>query len=90
MESPSAYQKESLKLIKKYLVEKEKRGVDINLSPLCDFITWVDCIGKEKIKLIKKNRTISFKMVYLFLKEFFFIKDKYLELKTSKDSDVDI
>ena len=90
MESPSAYQKESLKLIKKYLVEKEKRGVDINLSPLCDFITWVDCIGKEKIKLIKKNRVISLKMVYLFLKEFFFIKDKYLELKTSSFSNKNI
>tara|TARA_B100000963_G_scaffold60448_1_gene48357 strand:+ start:31111 stop:32412 length:1302 start_codon:yes stop_codon:yes gene_type:complete len=86
MNSPATYQKESLRLIKKYLSEKEKCGVNISLSPLCDFITWTDCIGKEKIKLIKKKENLSLKMIYFFIKEFFFIKDKYKEFKTNNFS----
>ena len=44
----------ALDLIKKYNKKCKKKSVNINLSPFCDFVTWADCVGNEKIKLLQK------------------------------------
>lgn len=77
MLNPEIYQEQSIRLAKKYLKKKENDGVNIRLSPLCDFITWADCLGNEKIKLLVEKKNVSLKIIYLFLKEIFFIKDSF-------------
>ncbi len=77
MLNPEIYQEQSIRLAKRYLKKNEKDGVNIRLSPLCDFITWADCLGNEKIKLLVDKKNISFKIIYLYFKEIFFIKDSF-------------
>ena len=77
MLNPEIYQEHSISLVKRYLKKKEKDRVNIRLSPLCDFITWADCLGNEKIKLLVDKKNISLKIIYLYLKEIFFIKDSF-------------
>ena len=77
MLNPEIYQEQSIRLAKRYLKKNEKNGVNIRVSPLCDFVTWADCLGNEKIKLLIEKKNISLKIIYLFLKEIFFIKDSF-------------
>ena len=49
----SNFQRESLKKAKTYLKKSLNKNVDIEISPCCDFVTWVNCLGYQKIKLLK-------------------------------------
>ena len=51
----------------------KKKSVNINLSPFCDFVTWADCVGNEKIKLLQKNSFISFSYLKNIIKGIFFV-----------------
>ena len=74
MLNPEIYQEQSIRLAKKYLKKKEKDGVNIRLSPLCDFITWADCLGNEKIKLLVEKKKYKLKNNLLIFKRNFFYK----------------
>jgi hypothetical protein len=63
----------TLNIAKKYHKKNKNRSIDISVSPFCDFVTWADCIGNEKIKLLQKNRLISFQYFKNILKEIFLI-----------------
>ena len=60
---------DTINLAKKYLKLRKKTGVDISISPFCDFVIWADCIGNEKIKLISKKKYLSIDLVKNFIKE---------------------
>ena len=45
----------SLKLAKNYIQNSKLKGIDVGLSPLCDFVIWTECLGKQKLKLLRKN-----------------------------------
>lgn len=68
---------------KKYLKYCKKKSIDVGLSPYCDFVTWADCVGNEKIKLLAKGKFLSFGIIKNFLKEVFFISKNYKYLKKS-------
>ena len=38
----------SLKLAKNYIQNSKLKGIDVGLSPLCDFVIWTECLGKQK------------------------------------------
>ena len=61
---------DTINLAKKHLKLRKKTGVDISISPFCDFVIWADCIGNEKIKLFIKNKLFSFDLIKNFIKEF--------------------
>ena len=63
----------ALNLIKNYFKKCKKKKVNINISPFCDFVTWADCIGNEKIKLFQQNSYISFSYLKNIIKEIFFV-----------------
>ena len=63
----------TLNIAKKYHKKNKNRSIDISVSPFCDFVTWADCIGNEKIKLLQKNRLSSFQYFKNILKEMFLI-----------------
>ena len=75
------FQLSSLIAAKKYLRRKKKSGVDISLSPFCDFVTWAECLGKENLKTITKNKQFSLNLFFSFLKEIFFIRNSYAVYK---------
>ncbi len=63
----------ALNLVKKYNKKCKKKTVNINISPFCDFVTWADCIGNEKIKLLQKKSFISFPYLKNIFKGIFFL-----------------
>ncbi len=78
------FQLKSLLAAKKYLHSNYKKGVNIEVSPFCDFITWADCLGKEKLSLISNKKSLSMNLIYLYLKEIFYIKNNYSVFKNFK------
>jgi len=44
-----------IKLVKKYLINCKKTGVDIALSPKCFITTWALTPGYFKLKSLKEN-----------------------------------
>ena len=46
----------TLKLAKKYLKNCRNKGVEIETSPLCDFVTWSNCLGYQKLLLLNDKR----------------------------------
>ena len=62
-----------LELAKKYLQNCQKRGVNIKVSPLCDFVIWTECLGNEKVKLLQQKKFLSLNFFYALIKEFFSI-----------------
>ena len=63
----------TLNIAKKYHKKNKNRSIDISVSPFCDFVTWADCIGNEKIKLLQKNKLFSFHYLKNIFKEIFLI-----------------
>jgi hypothetical protein len=63
----------ALKLIKKFNKRCIIKSIDINISPFCDFVTWADCIGNDKIRLMQKKSFISFSYLKNMIKEIFFV-----------------
>ena len=73
--NPYKLQARSIHLAKNYLNSKKKEGIDINLSPFCDFYIFAECLGREKLSLLSKRKFISFKLIFLFLKQLLFIRN---------------
>jgi len=71
------FQKESLKKAKAYLKKSLNKNIDIEISPCCDFVTWVNCLGCQKIKLLKNNAILSFGFLKALLIEIFSIGKNY-------------
>ena len=75
----------SLFIANKYLKKCKDKGIDINVSPLCDFVTGADCLGYQKLLLLKNNKSFSINFFINFLKELLAIGNNYKFLKfTSK------
>ena len=75
----------SLFVANKYLKKCKDKGIDIGVSPLCDFVTWTDCLGYQKLLLLKNNKSFSINFFINFLKELLAIGKDYEFLKfTSK------
>ena len=54
------FQLSSLKTAIKYLQSCKKKGIDINTTPYCDFVTWADGLGLEKFLLLIKKKKDKF------------------------------
>ena len=78
-----SYQNNSLSLAKRYLKNCKKKGININISPFCDFVTWAQCVGNEKLKQLIKPRKINLKLLYLYALEVVTIAKLDCYLKTS-------
>ena len=51
----------SLKLAKNYIQNSKLKKIDVGLSPLCDFVIWTECLGKQKkLKLLRKKKLFKF------------------------------
>ena len=52
----------SLFIANEYLKKCKDKGIDINVSPMCDFVTWADCLGYQKLLIIlsefRSNNTV--------------------------------
>jgi len=59
----------SIHFVNKYLKKCKRKGINTGVSPLCDFVTWTNCLGYEKLLLLKNNKILSIN----FLK-FYFIE----------------
>ena len=71
----------SLFIANGYLKKCKDKGIDINVSPLCDFVTWADCLGYQKLLLLKNNKSFSINFFINFLKELLAIGNNYKFLK---------
>jgi|TARA_B110000438_G_scaffold77821_1_gene77995 hypothetical protein len=67
------FQTSSLLSTKKYLKECKNKEVNLNVSPLCDFVTWTNCLGLQKLLLLKSRKNISIGFIANLLKEIFAI-----------------
>jgi hypothetical protein len=67
------FQTSSLLSTNKYLKTCKNKGVNLNISPLCDFVTWTNCLGLEKLLLLKNRKNISIGFAVNLLKEIFTI-----------------
>ena len=77
------YQIESISLAKKYLKNCKKRGIDIKVSPFCDFVTWAQGVGNENLKQLIQPKIINFRLLYFYLLEVITIAKLGCYLKTS-------
>ena len=67
----------SLKLAKHYIQNSKLKGIDVGLSPICDFVIWVECLGKLKLKLLSKKKLINFNFLKVLIKEILSIGKNY-------------
>tara|TARA_B100000787_G_scaffold68278_1_gene50171 strand:- start:1282 stop:2613 length:1332 start_codon:yes stop_codon:yes gene_type:complete len=77
------YQIESISLAKKYLRRCKKKGININVSPFCDFVTWAQGVGNENLKQLIIPKKVNFKLLYFYLLEVITIAKLGCYLKTS-------
>ena len=42
-----------------YLKKCRNKGINVEVSPLCDFVTWADGLGYQNLLLLKSNRSFS-------------------------------
>ena len=49
----------TLNLIKNYLINLKKKKIKIEITPISDFVTWVNCLGYQKLNLLEKKKNIS-------------------------------
>ena len=52
-------QTSSLIIANEYLKKCRNKGINVDISPLCDFVMWADCIGHQKLLLLKNNKDFS-------------------------------
>ncbi len=81
----------SINSAKKYLKKCYYDGVDVTMSPFCDFVLWADCIGNEKIKSLSNQKILSLNLIINYLKEFLsilknsnYIKNNSINIKKKK------
>ena len=43
----------SLFICNEYLKKCRNKGINVEVSPLCDFVTWADGLGYQKLLLLK-------------------------------------
>ena len=67
----------SLKLAKNYIQNSKLKGIDVGLSPLCDFVIWTECLGKQKLKLLRKKKFLNFNFLKVLIKEILSIGKNY-------------
>ena len=75
----------SLFIANEYLKKCKSKGIDINVSPLCDLLTWADTLGYQKLLLLKNNKSLSINFLISLLEEFLSIgKNSEFKKFTSK------
>ncbi len=67
----------TLNLIKNYLINLKKKKVKIEIAPVSDFVTWVNCLGFSKLKLLEKKKNISIDYIKTILIEIISIGRNY-------------
>ena len=70
-------QTSSLFIANEYLKKCRNKGINIDISPLCDFVMWADCIGHQKLLLLKNNKDFSINFFKNFIKELLAIGKNY-------------
>ena len=60
----------SLSIAKKYIQSCKIKKIKTDLSPYCDFVTWANCLGLEKLLLLINNKRLSLKLIQNFIVEF--------------------
>jgi len=75
----------TLRLAKKYLKNCRSKGVDIETSPLCDFVTWSNCLGYQKLLLLNNKRILSFNFLKILTYELLGVRKNSKFLKYSTD-----
>ena len=53
-------QTSSLFIANEYLKKCRNKGINVDISPLCDFVMWADCIGHQKLLLLKNPMLMYF------------------------------
>ena len=48
----------TLNLIKNYLINLKKKKINIEITPISDFVTWVNCLGYQKLKLLEEKKKL--------------------------------
>jgi len=71
----------SLSICNEYLKKCKNKGINVAISPLCDFVTWADGLGHQKLHLLKNNKKFSINFLKNFLKELLAIGKNYEFLK---------
>ena len=70
-------QKNTLSLIKNYLINLKFKDIKIELTPFSDFVTWVNCLGLQRLKLLESNKKISVGFLKTLFTEIFSIGKSY-------------
>jgi len=80
----------TLNLIKNYLINLKKKKINIEITPISDFVTWVNCLGYQKLKLLEEKKKISINYIKTIFIEIISIARNYeyslisTEIKTKK------
>ena len=67
----------SLFICNEYLKKCRNKGINVEVSPLCDFVTWADGLGYQKLLLLKSNRSFSINFFKNLFKELLAIGKNY-------------
>ena len=73
----------SLLIANEYLKKCKDKGINVDISPLCDFVTWADCLGYQKLLLLSNNKSFSLNFFKNFVKELLAIGNNCEFLKFS-------
>ena len=66
-----------LNYIKHYTKKLFKKRIKIDLVPYSDFVTWANCIGKQKIKILQKKKLFSIEYIRILIIELLSIGKNY-------------
>ena len=77
MEKNISNPKNTLSLIKNYLINLKFKDIKIELTPFSDFVTWVNCLGLQRLKLLESNKKISVGFLKTLFTEIFSIGKSY-------------
>ena len=66
-----------LKYINSYSKKLSSNGIRIDLVPFSDFVTWANCLGKEKIDNLQKKRKLSLNYIKILVLELLSIGQNY-------------
>ena len=66
-----------LKYINSYSKKLSSNGIRIDLVPFSDFVTWANCLGKEKIDNLQKQKKFSLNYLKILVLELLSIGQNY-------------
>lgn len=67
----------TLNLIKNYLRKTKKKDVNVDISPITDFVTWSNGLGLQKLLLLESKKLINKDYLKIFFKELISVGKNY-------------